>query len=471
MDVQHDEGSCVSDESAWAEAEFGHALLGDIRRTRRLVAVATGVARRPAGTVTAVFADSAECEGAFRLLESPQVNVEAVSQATHLATARRCATEPYVFVPIDGSSLTLGDRAKKRELGRVGSHASTRGLLVMNSLAVDRWGVVVGLLDQRWWARDKPRPKKKKKRKKSCRVPLEQKETRHWIEALTAVEEMMAHHAPGVRPWFQLDRGADCWPVLMLAIENELLLTVRATANRRLTSGSGACAYLRDELQRQPVMDHYDLALLATPKRPARTARIAVRACSVTLDLLVSRKRHVAVTMHAVLAEECESTSKDRLQWMLLTTHPVTTFAQALKVIDGYTQRWRIEEFHRAWKSGVCNVEDTQLQSRAAILKWATLLAAVAARAVRLAYLVRTTPDAHASDEFSPDEIDAAFLLTKRKRDRRKRVRLSEMITLLAQLGGFAHKYSGRLPGPQILARGLVQVEVLARGLKNMREM
>jgi hypothetical protein len=465
MDLPHDEYV------AWADEQFGHALLGDRRRTQRLVAMAAGVARRPAGTVTAVFSDGAEREGAFRLLESPQVNADAVSQAMHVATARRCATEPYVFVPLDGSSLTLGDRAKKRELGRVGSHASTRGLLVMSAMAVDRWGVVLGLLDQRWWAREKAPPAKKKNPKKSCRVPLQQKETRHWVDALGAVQQVMATEAPGVRPWFQLDRGADCWPVFTTAIERKLLLTVRATFNRRLTSESGRRAYLRDELQRQPLLDHYDLELPATPKRPARTARIAVRACTVTLDLRVSRKRHAFVTMHAVLAEECNRTSNDRLQWMLLTTHPVTTFDQALKVIDGYTYRWRIEEFHRAWKSGVCNVEDTQLQSRAAILKWATLLAAVASRAVRLAYLVRTSPEAPASDEFTPDEIDAAFLLAKRKRDLRKRVLLHEMIALVGELGGFAHTYSRRLPGPQILARGLLRIEPLAEGLKNMREM
>jgi uncharacterized membrane protein len=42
----------------WAMTEFGGAELGDVRRTRRLVAIASGVLMRPGGTVGAVSARS-----------------------------------------------------------------------------------------------------------------------------------------------------------------------------------------------------------------------------------------------------------------------------------------------------------------------------------------------------------------------------------------------------------------------------
>jgi len=210
------------------------------------------------------------------------------------------------------------------------------------------------------------------------------------------------------------------------------------------------------------------------PARPARAARIAhitERTASVTLDLRVGPKRHVHVTLQACLAREEGGPKGDQLEWFLLTTHPLATFDQARAVVHGYTQRWRVEELHRAWKSGVCNVEQTQLRSRQAIVKWATLLAAVAARAVRLAYLARTTPDVDASTEFSSYEIEAAFVLAKRKRDRRRKVLLSEMIALVAQEGGFAGEYSGRPPGAQVHARGLERIATLAKGLRNLEEM
>jgi hypothetical protein len=471
-DAQND-----SERRTWAEETFGHAQLGDARRVQRLIAMADTAASRPAGTVTGVFTGSAEREGAFRFLESEHVEAAQVASAVFTATARQCAQQPYVFVAVDGTSLTLTDRPQRRELGRVGSsHKPTRGLHLMNSLAVDTEGAPIGLLDQVAWAREQPPPKKKKnkkrKKRKSNRGDFRQKETRHWVDSLVRVQELLANEAPDVQPWFQLDRGADCWPVIQTAVERSMLVTIRAVHNRRLSPASGRTPYLHDRLQRQPVLGRYELEVPAKPGREARIATMSVRACTVTLDLHVSRKRHAQVTLQAVLAQEVGGPGgKARLRWLLLTTHPVTTFEQASAVIDGYTKRWRVEEFHRAWKRGVCNVEDTQLHSREAILKWATILAAVATRAVRLAYLARTTPEVLASAEYSPHEIDAAFILTKRKRDRRRKVTLREMTDMVAEQGGFAGKYSGRPPGPTVIARGLLRIAALAEGLQNMEEM
>ena len=116
-------------------------------------------------------------------------------------------------------------------------------------------------------------------------------------------------------------------------------------------------------------------------------------------------------------------------------------------------------------------MESTQLHSREAIIKWATLLAAVAARAIRLAYLGRTSPEVPAKLQFTDDEITAAFILSKRKRDRRRIASLGEMIGIIGEQGVFAGQYSGHPPGPTLLARGLIRVQLLAEALRNMRKM
>jgi hypothetical protein len=60
---------------------------------------------------------------------------------------------------------------------------------------------------------------------------------------------------------------------------------------------------------------------------------------------------------------------EDALEWRMLTMFPVQDFADARLVVMGYTQRWRVEQFPRAWKSGQCGVEKTQLCSKEAVMK------------------------------------------------------------------------------------------------------
>lgn len=64
----------MSDSMSWADAEVGHAELGDPGRTERLVTLAAEVARRPAGTVLQACATSAsrgERSSHPRMLRSP----------------------------------------------------------------------------------------------------------------------------------------------------------------------------------------------------------------------------------------------------------------------------------------------------------------------------------------------------------------------------------------------------------------
>src|SRR5262245_56008499 len=89
----------------WAWSEFGSASLGEARRTARLVAMAAEAVRAPAGRISEVFRTSATRQGAYDFLESVQIAPEAIGAASYEACARRAADEPYVFVPMDGTSL------------------------------------------------------------------------------------------------------------------------------------------------------------------------------------------------------------------------------------------------------------------------------------------------------------------------------------------------------------------------------
>lgn len=92
----------------WARSEVGRVDLGDGRRSRRLLQMVTLAAKRPSGEVAAVFDRAADREGAYDFLENPLVKPEALAESVFMATAERAGDENYVYVSIDGSSLTRG---------------------------------------------------------------------------------------------------------------------------------------------------------------------------------------------------------------------------------------------------------------------------------------------------------------------------------------------------------------------------
>jgi type VI protein secretion system component VasK len=163
---------------------------------------------------------------------------------------------------------------------------------------------------------------------------------------------------------------------------------------------------------------------------------------------------------------------QERVEWMLLTTYKVDDAEAAIAVVQGYAQRWAIEEFHRTWKSGACNVESTQLRSVDAILRWATILASVAMRIQRLTKLARAQPDLDATMELTRGELDAIIQSNAKARRKYKpgdTPTLVEAVHWLAELGGYTGKSSGGPPGATVITRGLDRIQLLAELLDRTR--
>lgn len=460
--------SALEDPQDWATQTFGDASLGDTRRTARLVRMATVAAARPAGKITQVYQTSADRQGAYGFLENPAVTAAAVATADHRATVRLVAGAPFAFVAVDGSSFRVTDRCRRKGTGRVGTRgARARGFQVQSAVVVRADGTPLGLSAQDYWARtDGKQAVARRKRKAAA------KETRFWGTTMATTTAHFAAVGAGCRPWFQLDRGGDSQTVLGDALAGGRLVTVRAAQNRRLAAGPHA--YLWDALAAAPVVCTYALAVPARAGQAARAATMVVRACVVTLRLRNPWTKTVrTATLWAVQAQEVGAPpGVAALCWRLLTTWPVTTEEDACLVVFGYSQRWRVEEFHRTWKAGGCHVEDTELRSAAAIQTWAVVLASVAMRAVRLAYRAREEPAAPATCEFTPAELDAVIVLKRPPGVARGDVPpLAQVVTWVAELGGYVGTSSGGPPGPTVITRGLKEVKVAVQTLANLKVM
>jgi hypothetical protein len=452
--------------TTWAQEQFGGIDLRDARRTARLVRMAASVAASPAGTVTEVFDDDAERQGAYDLLESEHVDADALERGVGEVLGAKCAQEKHLIVVIDESTLSFSDFYGKRGLGKVGNYrADGAGLYVLSALALNACGVPLGLLRQVMWSRPRHRPKN---RPSAHARPVAEKETRHWLDAIKTSASRVAVGTSKTKITYVLDRQGDCDAVLCALGATGHRFVVRCRNRFAYVGKRGAL--LRSLIAQRPVLGEYDVEVAGRPGRTARVATLRVRAIDVVVMMKdpVSKKK-VELNIAALNAKEIGNLppGEERLDWLVLTNQRIESFADARAALATYTLRWRIEEFHKTWKSGHCRVEESQLRGEQAVRKWALILAAVACRIERLKLLARETPNAPADIEFSENELHALILLKRRSKKKSEIIpdevpTISQATIWLAEIGGYTGKSSGGPPGSITLSRGLFKLRAAA---------
>lgn len=456
---------------AFAKQFFGHADLGDCRRRSALIDLVAGLVRNPSGRITQVYATSAARERAYRFVENAAVQATALTRALAMAVGALVNLTTMSYVVIDGSSLTLADPRGRKDFGQIGSHRKgARGLKVISAYAVSMAGVPLGILWQEFWARRK-RTRRGLKSTDNRRREAREKETQRWLDVI----RQAASYVAGGKAWFLVDREGDSRLLLETLASLGSRFTVRSSWNRLLVAGrNGERRYLRGVMAKAPVVAGYALQVPAAHKRKARAARMCVRTRRVPL-LLKDRWHGTSsvLELNVVWAVEVGTTphGEKPLDWMLLSNAPIESPAQALAVVRSYQVRWRIEDFHKTWKSGRCNVEQTQLHSMHAAIIFAVMHAAVAARAEHLKHKSRTAPDEPASAELSPYERKAIAILafdalnqpvarggrrqSKEVPPDEDKMTLGEAVLWIARFGGYTGKSSGGPAGAITIGRGL----------------
>jgi len=454
----------------WASHTFGHANLGDPRRVERLCKMAAAAVLRPGGTVTSVMQIPAEREGAFRFLESSHVDTQALADAAFETTAGDAAElEGHVFVAIDQTDLTFTDRTWGRGLGPDAKRNSSifRSVQVMNALAIDSKGTVLGVVDQQWWNR----PEEKTPWGKGDPRPPEKRESWEWVRCFDACLDRFKSVARHMRLWFLMDRAADFHGTLSRAAQQDVWVTIRSNFDRRIYR-HGRAQWLWKTLSRRPILGHVEICVPRGHGRKRRRARFEVRALCAETRVRDKPRPQVWAQMTCVQIREVSPVPRGEtpIAWRLLSNYPVEDLSDALCVVRSYTQRWKVEEFHKTWKSGTCDVESSQLRSFDAIRRWATILATVAARTERLKQLSRQQPDLDAHTEFTREELDAAILLSETSKfEVGDKMTLVQAVRLIAMIGGHMGRKGDGPPGSITIRRGLSEVIPAAKVLNRAR--
>jgi hypothetical protein len=303
------------------------------------------------------------------------------------------------------------------------------------------------------WVRDASDHGGKDRQNRLAR-PLEDKESLRWVEGYKSVCALQ-EEVGETRLVYMADRDSDLFELFEAAEAKSAAWLIRAAQNRAVQGGG----LLREKVGQSPCLGQIEFDL---PPGRGRSPRRVVQSLRTARVLLRPPyrpdKKLPAVEVTALWAqEENPPAGEDPIDWLLLSSLPAESFAEACEKIQWYLCRWQIEVYFHILKNG-CKVEQLQLQSRERIEVALALYLIVAWRVLYLTRLGRTVPDLSCEVAFSRPEWQAVYLVSQRRAPPSEPPRLQEILSLVAGLGGYLARKGDGPPGPKTIWIGLQRV-------------
>lgn len=460
----------------WAQHEFGAAPLGDARLSRRLVNVATAKAQAPDRAFSGVAAgDWPAVKAYYRMIDQPADS--ALTMPNILAphrerTVRRMMGQKTVLCVQDGSDLNYNNLAACEGLGTIGKNqtgAVSRGLHLHSTLALAPNGLPLGVLRAQCLAHESRSPED---HRPSVAIPIEEKKTFVWIEHHRDLVELSGQ-MPQTRLINVCDREADFFELFDEQRQHPgVELLVRAKHDRTLTTAPFKLfEAVRQEAVQSRVRVHIPRQSARTkqskqkarPKRPGRTADLAVRYQCIQLRPAKYHGDKPPIDICIVHAlEEDPPEGIPPVEWFLLTTLAIASAKEAEQCLRWYGLRWRIEDWHRVLKSG-CRIEDLAHESVERLRRAIAINLVIGWRIMLMTLLGRETPELPAEILLSDIELRTLKAYAKKK-GLQPPAQLGEVVLLIARMGGYLGRKHDPPPGHQLLWQGYAEFEFMCRG-------
>lgn len=446
--------------------EFENADLGDARRVKRLQQVASDLCNAPDRSFPEQMGSDAGLEGLYRLLGSEDVSAEAILEAHAEETALRVQEVREALCLHDTSEYEFSGEVVREGLGRLGR--KRQGFLFHPSFAVAADSFrPLGILAAKAWVR----PWRTKDSKTD-----EQKESGRWLDGVRAAEERVGGRGQLIHV---MDREGDIYALYAEMVEGaKERFVIRLAQDRRVLSEElgEEPVKLREALEDQKKLLTLEVPLSprkldprpgrskSLPPRDWRMATLVFSAKRLTFlrpkNALVSTGLPASIDVNVVHVREINAPEgEEPVEWLLVTTEPIATREDVVKIVNWYRARWQIEEFFKATKTG-CAFEERQLESYDTLLKALMIFLPIAIQMLLLRHLERSDPNASASAALSATQI--AVLRAHKKIRLRANASVRDALRAVAALGGFIK--NNKRPGWLVLSRGMNKLVAMVAG-------
>ena len=343
----------------------------------------------------------------------------------------------------------------------------SNGFLLHHGLLLDAHHVPLGLLHQGVIHRDR---EEFGRRKECSKKAIEDKESFKWLEGIQAGKRFS--EGTGRKLIHILDREADITEVINSFLNDppvESGFIIRARHDRSTLTHSQRGREEDVSLFRlfKQIKESSNRKKI---KRILRNKEGKLYEAACWLRHEDYKFRGIEKPITCVHLEEVSPTEESKItEWYLLTNLSVGKFEEAEQIVENYTKRWTIEDFHKCYKTG-CSVEKRQFDSKDPLCTVIGFLALLAIQLLRSRYLARANPEA--SFEIVVTQKEAQELAIKSAKKYLKPIDLTIAkegtmlwwILLLGRMGGHQGYKSKGLPGWQTLWKGLNYFNNLLEG-------
>lgn len=441
--------------------EFEQAEVGDVRRLRRLLSLAEAMMDDPAASFPNATETESGLEGAYRFLNNGAVTLDGILAGHFQQTAERAARERVVIAAHDTTIFQFPGSGTRAGLGPL--RGKGQGFFAHMTLLVapGEQRRPLGVISCETVVR-------KHGGKHRNPVPSEQSESQRWVNGALAAEKRVEGKTSLIHV---MDREGDAYALWAALVAAGHRFVIRMRYNRPLEeSGSirlaDAVAAATTLVERTVMLSPRREEKIVFnrkrfPARAGREARLALSATRVkirrppgidnlppTLDLNVVRVTEVGT-----------NGANKPVEWLLVTTEPVTTAADVEHVVDCYRSRWVVEEYFKALKTG-CAFEKRQLESAHALLNALGVFIPIAWQLLLLRTLARTEPDTPCTSAITSTQVEVLRATGHCALPPNPSVR--QVMLAVARLGG--HIRNNGEPGWIVLGRGFEKLLLLEQG-------
>lgn len=446
----------------WAVDTFGAAELGDLRRTDRLIKMASALANNPSASLPHALETWGETLGAYRLLDNPAISYEQIISPHWSQTSCEVTRYPRTLLLADTTEMDFSSHKAVKGLGPMGNSKEDIGFSVHTVLAMNpQTQQLLGCLTQEPFLRKlAPKGETQAQRKKR------ERESQVWERSVKQIGRV-----PPNQQWIYVgDSGSDIYTFWQTCEDLGYDFAVRVAQDRVIEIApedapeDGDEKYLKTLARALPATAAHFLSIPAHEHQPKREVflQMSFQKIRVQPPLHGDCLRKTELTAWVVRVWETHPPQgQEPLEWMVLTTVPVLCPADAWEVVQWYRWRWMLEDFHKALKTG-CRIEQRSLQSVKALWNMLAVLTPIAVRLLLIRQAAQQAEETPALEVVSQEVIRVVISLDKRHRTIST---AKELWHAIARLGGYLDRSCDGPPGWQTLWKGWMRVMFTLEGV------